>query len=330
MRKRSDDAARRTTCLQVALLLGTALALAIPAGCSRQPKPDPDLVARIGTREIRVAEFQDWMRRRGVNTNAVQKDALLQEMFDHFAAVQEAQHLGLDKDPELRRSWENLLVSKLRERQLEVQSTNAAPTAEQLQTYYRDHLAGYTEPALRRGAVLFAEFPQKTSDERKTQARQRLNEARNKAMASATREPTAPGFGALAVEYSEDPLTRYKGGDIGWVAEGKPDNRFDPAVVRVLFALDQTNQVSEVLDTPRGAYVVKWTDHRPARAKPFEAVEPAIRHKLAIENRQRLETAWKQKLRTHRPTEIFKDVLGRMPAPTGQVLPGTEDPPPVR
>jgi len=58
-------------------------------------------VAIVGKHEIRTAEFQSWMRRRGVGDSMVQKEALLEEMVNHHAAVQRAVALGLDRDPQL-------------------------------------------------------------------------------------------------------------------------------------------------------------------------------------------------------------------------------------
>jgi peptidyl-prolyl cis-trans isomerase C len=304
--------------------------LVLLAGCSRQPATDPDLVARIGSRPIRVGEFQEWMGRRGVGTNVAEKDALLQEMFDHFAAVQKAQELGIDKDPEVRRAWENLLIGKLRERQLEPLLTNAIPSRAQVQARYETNLAAFTEPALRRGAILFAEFPAKAADEQKTQARQRLAEARAKALEQTRRDPAARGFGALAVEYSEDPVTRYRGGDVGWLTEGKGDNRFDPAVVAALFALEQTNAISEVIETPRGCYLVKLLDARSGRVKPLATAQAPLEHKLLVENRQRLEAGWKSQLRSAYPAETFREVLIRIPPPAGQVPAAAEEPPSAR
>lgn len=309
--------------------LGLACLVAGLGGCSRQNPPDPDLVARIGDREIRVAEFQDWMRRRAVGTNLVAKEALLEEMFDHFAAVQQAVQLGLDRDPALRRAWENLLVNRLREQQLEPQLTNALPTPEQLTTHYSNRLAALSEPELRRGAMLFAAFPAEASEGDKDAVRSRLAQARMRALEPASTGPEVRGFGALAVEFSEDPLTRYKGGDLGWLAAEQSDNRFDPAVLATLFSLRQTNEVSEVLETSRGCYLVKWLAGRPARSQPLESVRARLEHELLIENRRRVEVDWKQDLRSRWKTQVFPEVLRGVTAPASSSTATPAGPPPM-
>lgn len=290
------------------------LAMLLAGGCSRQSKPpaDPDLVATVGARKIRTAEVQAWMQRRAVSNDPAHKAALLEEVIDHAALVERAKAAGLDQDPELRRAWENLLVSKLREAQLESRLTNAVPTPEQVRQHYQSNLVRFTEPALRRGAILFVELPAKSSPERQAQLKERLVEARRQALANTTKVTAGLGFGALAVEFSEDQSTRYRGGDIGWMQAGRADARYDRLVTETLFALPQAGAVSEVLETPRGFYLVKYDESRAERVKPLAAVQAAIEHQLLVENRKRLESEWKQSVRAACVIEVFPEVLTRI------------------
>jgi peptidyl-prolyl cis-trans isomerase C len=291
------------------------LLLGLVVGCSPPRPPDPDLVAKIGSREIRTSEFQAWMQRRSMGTTPEEKVVLLNELLDRLALVERAKAMGLDRDPELMRAWDNLLVSKLRELQLEPQLTNALPSEDQIRSHYESNRAAFTEPSMRHGAVLSVESPKKMPSEGRTNARQRLLEARTKALAQATNEPSARGFGRLAVEYSEDQVTRYRGGDFGWVRADRLDSRFDRTVVDTLFALSQPGAVSDVIETERGCYLVKLLEIRPERVKPLETVETAIRHQLLLQNQQRLEAQWKQTARAALPTEIHTNVLTLISVP---------------
>jgi parvulin-like peptidyl-prolyl isomerase len=309
------------------------LLLPLVSSCSRQAgpetSPEAEVVARIGSREIRVAEFRDGMARRSVGDDPAAKEALLEELLEFGALVEKARELGLDQDPGLRRAWENLLVARLRERQFEPLLTNAVPTAAQVQARYETNPPAYTEPAQRRGAILFFETPPQASPEQQSRLRQRLDEARAKALNLATNEPAARGFGALAVEYSEDQATRYRGGDIGWVQAGRGDARFDAAVLDTLFKLPAPGSLSEPVMTPRGCYLVKLLEVRPQRVKPLAEVRAAIEHALLIENRRRIETEWKQSVRAGRPVQRFPEVLARVTAPASNRAATSTAPPPV-
>jgi hypothetical protein len=308
-----------------ALLVGLDAVLLGTAGCSKARQADPELVATAGSQEIRSAEFEAAMRRRSVGNEPAAKSALLEELLDHAALVETARAAGLDRDPELQRSWENLLVAKLREVRLEPRQTNAQPTAEQVRSHDQSNQVRFTEPAMRRGAVLFAEVPSKAEAARRAQVRARLEEARTKALAQDSKDPSLRGFGPLAVEYSEDQATRYRGGDFGWIQAGRGDVRYDRLVVDSLFALPpQSGALSEVLETPRGFYLVKLLENREARVKPLESVEAALRHQLLIANQARLEAEWKAEARAAVKTEVFPEVLARIrvpDAPTSPVVP---------
>ena len=300
---------------RTALLWGAVIGLGLGwLGCTQKPdpKPDPDLLARVGEREIRAAEFQESMRRRAVSDDPAQKLALLEELIDTAALVEKAKAEGLDRDPEVRRIWENLLVSKLRERQIETEIGRAVATPEEVQAEYETNRASFTEPAMRRGAVLFLETPAKTSPSEVTRQGERIREARSKALQQLASEPAARGFGSLAVEYSDDQTTRYRGGDLGWIPAGRSDARVDPVVMEALFALPGTNTVSEPIQTSRGFWLVKLLEIRPERIKPLASVRAALEQQVRIRNSRRIEADWKRAARSQVRVEVFTNVLDQI------------------
>lgn len=308
----------------VVALMG--LFLVLGAGCSRSQPEDPDLVARVGRREIRVAEFQAWMRRRGVGTNLVQKRALLDEVVGHHAAVERALSLGLDQDPKLQLAYENLLINALRAQEIESRISNAVPTPDQVRSWYETNRAAYSEPGMRRGAILYRELGPKASDARREEARTRLLEARAKAMEALQDPGSIRGFGALAVEYSEDAVTRYKGGDLGWLIEGRGDNRFHAVVSQTLFSLSPTNRISGILEAPEGLYLVKLLEDRPMKTKPFETVRDAIFHRIQMDQRKALETTWSNALLQGVAIDLRTNRLEGIQPPSRRVEASTEPP----
>src|SRR5215212_531583 len=91
-------------------ILGAALAL---AGCSKSPKPDPDVLAKVGTREIRTADLKrEVERRRKLGRSVPGKELLLREMVQYEALLQRAKATAIDQDPQVEREIGNLLVGK--------------------------------------------------------------------------------------------------------------------------------------------------------------------------------------------------------------------------
>ena len=94
--------------------LGAALAL---AGCSESPKVDADVLAKVGTNEIRTADLKrEVERRRKIGRSVPGKEKLLREMVQNEALLQRAKASGIDKDPQVAREVANLLVGKLMDR----------------------------------------------------------------------------------------------------------------------------------------------------------------------------------------------------------------------
>lgn len=85
----------------------------------------------------------------------------------------------------------------------------------------------------------------KASDTARTTARIKAEEALQKLRAGAD-------FETVAKQYSEDPSTRDKGGDLGWFRSGTMVREFD----QVAFAL-QPGQISGIVETSFGFHIIK-------------------------------------------------------------------------
>jgi peptidyl-prolyl cis-trans isomerase D len=82
-------------------------------------------------------------------------------------------------------------------------------------------------------------------------------------------------FDELAKKYSEDPGTRDKGGDLGWIVGGQTVPEFQ----KVAFSLP-VGQVSELVKTQYGFHIIKVLDKETAHTKPFEEVKETLRPNL--------------------------------------------------
>jgi len=82
-------------------------------------------------------------------------------------------------------------------------------------------------------------------------------------------------FARLAREKSKDPGSAEKGGDLGWFGRSMMTKPFEDAA----FALKE-GQISDVVESDFGFYIILVTGVKDTQAKPFEEVRPTIESQL--------------------------------------------------
>ena len=84
-------------------------------------------------------------------------------------------------------------------------------------------------------------------------------------------------FDELAKKYSEDPGSKDKGGDLGWIREGQTVPEFE----KTAFSL-APGQISDLVKTQYGFHIIKVLERQNAHTKPFEEVKDSIRTPLLL------------------------------------------------
>ena len=82
-------------------------------------------------------------------------------------------------------------------------------------------------------------------------------------------------FEDLAKKYSDDPGSKAKGGDLGWVLQGQTVAEFEKAA----FSLPK-GEISDLIKTQYGFHIIKVLDKETAHTQPFDEVKEQLRPTL--------------------------------------------------
>jgi peptidyl-prolyl cis-trans isomerase C len=108
-------------------------------------------------------------------------------------------------------------------------------------------------------------------------------------------------FGKLVTQYSDDPGTKNRGGDIGWIVAGQTVPQFEAAA----FALKKPNEIAPVTETRDGFHVIQLLERQPAGVIPYDQVKDRLMTMLRQQQAQKLIQARAEELRAKAKVEVY-------------------------
>ena len=296
----------------------------------------PAILARVGDQVITVDDLKLEVARLSTSKQSIpEKAALLQQLVDRLALVERAKKMKLNEDYETRRTMDGILITKLREKELDQKISTIEVTDAEVQEAYKVEQAKFVKSAKVRLAILFQESHAKMSETKRAEIRQRMEEGLQKAqsteLTATGRGPAAGGFGAIAINYSEEQTSRMRGGDIGWLDLGNFSYQWPKQVLETGYALEK-GKLSGIIETDKGLYVVMKTDARESAATPFNEAATGLRRDLVRKKHQQIEADFVQETTRLVKTEIDQPALAAIEIPSSPKpasLPTTETPPPT-
>lgn len=195
-----------------------------------------------------------------VNPNAL--TTLANNLIVRRLLAQEALRDGLDKDPvnqaQLQISRDRAL-SDMRLATMDVQNN---PTTAALEAYaqeqYRINQSRYERPAQTRASHILLE--------------DKGPESLQQAKALVEKLRAGASFADLAKEYSTDPGSAARGGDLGFFAAGAMVRPFEDGVN----ALANAGDISDPVKSQFGWHIIRLEERRPKSIAPFEEVKDKL------------------------------------------------------
>jgi peptidyl-prolyl cis-trans isomerase C len=259
-------------------ILSCLAALIGLAGCTLGADESPVLVI-VNGKPVTQNEFEYRWSELPASVQARYKSEggrrkFLDDLISRELLLQEARKLGLDRTPRaierLERVKEQLALDELMKAAVTAQ---VALSKEELESYYEIHQAElYAADQIRAAHILVK------SEEQARDLKRQLD--------------LGMDFAKLALRFSLDQATKYRGGDLGSYRPGW----VEPAVNTALLAL-KPGMVSEPVETASGFHLVKLIGREPEGATEVAAVRERLRQELYAEKERQQFEALLSKLR---------------------------------
>lgn len=244
-------------------------------------------VARVGTNLISAERFREMLRAKRIAPDeswARVGDEALGDLIRFESMYSQAIARGYDRDPKIRERIRKLIVAQYQEDLMPNEAAARVPGDAEIRAFYDSHPERFREPPAVRPAILLMRISTKATPEKRQELRRKLEGLLTSARQLG--DPTK-GFDHLARMHSEDPATRYSGGDCGWLSNLQAGGQWSEAMVRAVDGLKRPGDVSEVVEHPAGLCLIRLIDRRAAAPMPLGQVRDRIAWELRQESRSK-------------------------------------------
>ena len=263
-----------------------------------------EILAKVGSHVLTMKQFQEQIStlppqlQMAMLQNPQLKEQLIERWVNVTLLGEKAKSLGLDKDPTVIAKIEDVKNSILAQELLkkEIQA-KVKVTEEEVKEYYEKNKDKFKEPEqVRARHILIKVDP--NADEKK------WKEAEEKAKEIKKRIEKGEDFAKLAKEFSDDPGTKNRGGELGFFTKGRMVPEFEAAA----FAL-KPGEVSDPVKTVYGYHIIQTLEKKSAKQKEFNQVKEQIRQMLKREKERKLMDKMIAELKKEHKVTINKELL---------------------
>lgn len=151
----------------------------------------------------------------------------------------------------------------------------APVTDEQVEQYYNEHQREFAHDKQVKMRQILIKAAGKEGEKDGAEARKLADEI-------AAKLKKGGDFAALARKHSQDEATKKKGGDLGY----KESRELPKAVADNAFAMKE-GEVSDVIETPTGYYIIKVEGFQDAGIRPFSEIKQGVKATLERDQKER-------------------------------------------
>jgi peptidyl-prolyl cis-trans isomerase C len=238
-----------------------------------------DVLAKIGGKKITISDFNrilgyfDSERQKMLEKNPQLKETILRQLVQGMVVSELAKKAGFDKRPEIKKQLDFFKDNFLANEFLKTEVADKMTVSEDdMKSYYDTHQDEFKTPEMVRTRHILIKIDTSASEEDKKKAKEK---AKEKAEDILGRIHAGEDFAKLASDLSDDPVSKSKGGDLGFFAKGMMVKSFEEAA----FAL-KPGEVSGIVESPFGYHIIKLEERKDSAIEPYDIAKETINQKL--------------------------------------------------
>lgn len=220
----------------------------------------------------RIISYYDADKQKMFEQNPQTKVNLVRRIIQAIVVAKIARDKDFDKRPEVKEQLGLLINDYLASDYLKEEVLDKIDvTEDDMKLYYKAHQEEFATPEMVKARHILIRVDKSASEEEKKKAREKAEDLLKKIKAG-------EDFVKLAGEFSEDPVTKARGGDVGFFPKG----RMVPEFEKVVFSL-KPDEVSEVFETSYGFHIAKVEEKKESAVAPFDKVKDKVKEKVLDE-----------------------------------------------
>ena len=263
-----------------------------------------DVLAKFGSQTITVSDYNKIMgyldtdKQKVIEKNPQLKENVLRQLVQSMVISELARKAGFDKRPEVQEQLEffknNFLANEFLRKEVAAKVT---VSEDDVKSYYDTHQDEFKTPEMVKARHILIKVDKSASEEDKKQAQKKAEDILSKIKAG-------EDFAKLASEFSDDPGSKSKGGDLGFFARGRMVKPFEDAA----FAL-KVGEVSGIVESPFGYHIIKAEERKDAGVETYDTAKDKIRQRLVQERAKSTVTEFIDKAMKDANVELHPELL---------------------
>lgn len=241
------------------------------------------VIAQVGPYKLTVDDFEKQVKtlppqfQMAIASNKQLRESFLERWVQITLMALKAREMKLDQDPQVKKRLEDLknalLAQEFSKRFIEDKVTISD---EEVKEYYEKHKDQFTQKEQVKARHILVKVPAGANEDE-------WKKARKKALDIKARAEKGEDFAKLAKEFSDDPGTKNRGGELGYFGKG----RMVPEFEKVAFSLEP-GVISDPVKTIFGWHLIQVEDKKASQVKPLEDVKSFVRQRALQEKKSEM------------------------------------------